>query len=71
MTITKTIKVPDDYRLFLELPRSIPSGVMANVNIDIPAISSQDKKSFWKEFDAMAAASQDEFLQDENFSRSN
>lgn len=37
MTITQTIKIPDDYRIFLELPRSIPSGTMAKINIDVPS----------------------------------
>jgi len=35
MTIEQTVKVPADYRLFLELPRSIPSGVEARVSIAI------------------------------------
>ena len=32
----QTVIVPDDYRLFLELPRTIPSGVAAQVKINIP-----------------------------------
>ena len=38
MTITKTVKIPEDYRIFLDLPRSVPSGVMAKINIDVPSV---------------------------------
>jgi len=38
MIIEQTVTVPDDYRLFLELPRSIPSGVKAHVSIAIPVL---------------------------------
>jgi hypothetical protein len=37
MTIEQTIEVPIDYRIFLELPHTVPSGVKANVKINIPA----------------------------------
>jgi len=36
MTITQTVEIPADYRIFLDLPRSIPAGVKAQVHIDIP-----------------------------------
>ena len=73
MTITQTVKIPDDYRIFLELPRSVPSGIMAKINIDIPVISAktlgQNVKTFWEKFDARAAASSEEVLKDEDFPR--
>ena len=37
MTIEQTVEIPADYRVFLELPHSIPSGVLAKVKISIPA----------------------------------
>jgi len=37
MTIEQTVEIPADYRIFIELPRSVPSGVKANVKINIPA----------------------------------
>ena len=37
MTIEQTVEIPTDYRVFLELPHSIPSGVKAKVKISIPA----------------------------------
>jgi len=37
MTIEQTVEIPADYRVFLELPHSIPSGVKAKVRISIPA----------------------------------
>jgi len=37
MTIEQTVEIPADYRVFLELPHSIPSGVKAKVKISIPA----------------------------------
>ena len=45
MTITQTVEIPADYRILLELPRSIPSGVMAQVKIDIPAFSTEEISS--------------------------
>ena len=42
MTIEQTVAVPDDYRLSLELPRSIPTGVMVRVKIDIPAVCTKN-----------------------------
>ena len=36
MTFTQTVEIPADYRIFLELPRSIPIGVKAQVEINIP-----------------------------------
>jgi hypothetical protein len=43
MTIEQTITIPADYRIFLELPRSIPSGVKASVKINIPAFNKIDE----------------------------
>ena len=43
MIIEQTVIIPDDYRIFLELPHSVPSGVIAQVKIDIPAVSAKDK----------------------------
>ena len=37
MTIEQTVEIPADYRVFLELPHSIPSGGKAKVKISIPA----------------------------------
>jgi hypothetical protein len=37
MIIEQTIEIPADYRIFLELPRSVPTGVKVKVKIDIPA----------------------------------
>jgi hypothetical protein len=37
MTIEQIIDIPADYRVFIELPRSVPSGVKAKVAISIPA----------------------------------
>jgi hypothetical protein len=45
MTIEQTIEIPADYRIFLELPHSAPCGVMANVKIDIPSVSSKGNNS--------------------------
>ena len=49
VTIEQTITVPADYRLFLELPRSIPIGARAKVSVAIPTVfdsQSAGKKSF-------------------------
>ena len=35
MTITQTVEIPADYRISLELPRSVPAGAMAQVSITI------------------------------------
>ena len=35
MTIEQTVAIPADYRLFLELPRSVPIGANARVSINI------------------------------------
>jgi hypothetical protein len=39
MTIEQTVEIPADYRISLDLPRSVPAGVMARVEITIPAVS--------------------------------
>jgi len=36
MVIEQTVTIPADYRIFIELPRSVPSGVKASVKINIP-----------------------------------
>ena len=36
MTIEQTIEIPASHRIFLELPRTIPSGAIARVSIAIP-----------------------------------
>ena len=36
MTIEQTVTIPADYRISLELPRSVPTGVIARVSIAIP-----------------------------------
>jgi hypothetical protein len=38
MTIEQTVTIPADYRIFLELPRSVPIGVNARVSISIPTV---------------------------------
>ncbi|MCL2721140.1 MAG: hypothetical protein FWD47_07350 [Treponema sp.] len=38
MTITQTVEIPADYRIFLDLPRSVPTGVKAQVSIAIPTV---------------------------------
>ena len=42
MTIEQIVEIPPDYRIFLELPRSIPAGVKAQIKINIPAANDQD-----------------------------
>ena len=46
MIIEQTVEIPADYRLFLELPRTIPNGVMARIKIDIPAVFEKDSGAF-------------------------
>ncbi|MDR2965362.1 MAG: hypothetical protein LBU88_06270 [Treponema sp.] len=36
MTITQTVKVPENRWISFELSRTVPSGIMANININIP-----------------------------------
>ena len=38
MTIEQTVTIPDDYRIFLDLPHSIPSGARVRVSIAIPTV---------------------------------
>jgi len=38
MTIVQTVTIPNDFRIFLELPRSVPIGVNARVSINIPTV---------------------------------
>jgi len=38
ITIEQTVAVPSNYRIFLELPRSVPTGVNAHVSITIPTV---------------------------------
>ena len=44
MTIEQTVTIPADYRLLLELPRSVPSGIKAQVKINIPVVSTEGKE---------------------------
>ena len=37
MTITQTVEIPADYRILLDLPRSVPIGAKARIEINIPA----------------------------------
>ena len=39
MIITQTVDIPADRRVFLELPHSVPVGIKAQVEINIPAVS--------------------------------
>jgi len=43
MTITQTVEIPEDRRIFLELPSSVPSGVRAKVEVNIPAYEGIDE----------------------------
>jgi len=38
MVIEQTVKIPADYRISLELPRSVPTGVDARVSISVPTV---------------------------------
>jgi hypothetical protein len=38
MTIEQTVEIPANHRLHLELPRTVPTGVMATVEINIPTV---------------------------------
>jgi len=44
MTIEQTVEIPADYRLFLELPRSVPAGVKARVEISVPFEEAKDRE---------------------------
>ena len=46
MTITHTVKIPANYRISLDLPRSIPIGAKARVEINIPAKNTTSKSAF-------------------------
>ena len=43
MTITQTVEIPADYRISLELPRSVPVGAKAQVEIKIAAKITKDQ----------------------------
>jgi hypothetical protein len=43
MTIEQTVTIPADYRIYLELPHSIPSGVKVSVKINIPVFDKIDE----------------------------
>ena len=43
MTIEQTVEIPVDYRIFLELPHSIPTGVKASIKINIPEFDKIDE----------------------------
>ena len=38
MTIEQMVAIPTDYRISLELPRSVPAGTVAQVSITIPLV---------------------------------
>ena len=38
MVIEQTVTIPADYRIFLELPRTVPTGVNARVSISVPTV---------------------------------
>jgi hypothetical protein len=38
MIIEQTVEIPADRRIFLDLPHSIPVGVRARIEINIPAV---------------------------------
>jgi len=40
MTLEQTVTIPEDYRIFLDLPRSLPVGAAAMVKISIRENSS-------------------------------
>jgi len=42
MTIEQTVAIPSNYRIFLELPHSLPIGVNAHVSISIPTVEGQN-----------------------------
>jgi len=43
MTIEQTVTIPSDYRISIELPHSVPSGVKASIKINIPASDRLDE----------------------------
>ncbi|MCL1929326.1 MAG: hypothetical protein FWG07_11125 [Treponema sp.] len=43
MTIEQIVDIPADYRISLELPHSIPTGVKARIEINIPAPIKKDQ----------------------------
>ena len=45
MTIEQIVDIPADYRIFLELPHSIPTGVKARIEINIPATVAKDQSA--------------------------
>ena len=42
MTIEQTVTIPNNYQISLELPHSVPIGVMAQVKINIPAVAEKN-----------------------------
>jgi len=46
MTIEQTVTIPADYRILLELPRTVPSGIKARVAINIPSVPAKDISDF-------------------------
>jgi hypothetical protein len=43
MTVEQMVDVPADYRISLELPRSIPTGVKARVAISVPVTDTKSQ----------------------------
>ena len=52
MIIEQTVTIPADYRIFLDLPRTVPSGAKAQVKINIPADSTKsiDDSTFYPSY---------------------
>jgi len=43
MVIEQTVTIPSNYRIFLELPRIVPSGIKAQVKLYIPVDSTNER----------------------------
>ncbi|MCL2138465.1 MAG: hypothetical protein FWH41_02920 [Treponema sp.] len=43
MTIEQTVEIPPDYRIFLELPRSIPVSAKARIEISFPSMNQKSQ----------------------------
>jgi uncharacterized protein (DUF1501 family) len=43
MTVEQIVDVPADYRIFIDLPRSIPTGVKARIEINVPATETNNR----------------------------
>jgi hypothetical protein len=45
MTVEQIVDIPPDYRIFIDLPRSIPSGVKARVEISVSTIETKERNA--------------------------